>query len=60
MSLFYRGIAYNPKQNSVIAAEIEQTGVFLGSRYTMKRLSTVQRDSSGSAQLSYRGVSYTR
>lgn len=59
MSLSYRGIAYSPKQNAVIAAETEQTGVFLGSRYTMKRFSLTERQSS-SAQLSYRGVSYTR
>ncbi len=60
MSLSYRGIAYNPEQNAVIASETEQTGVFLGSRYAMRRFSLAERYSSGSAQLSYRGVSYTR
>lgn len=59
MSLSYRGIAYNPSQNAVIASDTEQTGIFLGSRYTMKRFSLAERQS-GSAQLSYRGVSYTR
>lgn len=59
MPLSYRGIAYNPKQNAVIASDTEQTGVFLGSRYTMKRFSLAER-SSGLAQFSYRGVSYTR
>ncbi|MGP1383864.1 MAG: DUF4278 domain-containing protein [Thainema sp.] len=60
MSLSYRGVTYNPKQNAVIASETEQTGVFLGSRYTMKRFNFAERYPSGSAQLSYRGVSYTR
>lgn len=59
MELTYRGVVYEPSDNAVDAAETNQTGIFLGQRYTMRQHSLAQRQSS-SRSLTYRGVSYTR
>ena len=57
MQAIYRGIAYTAEAPAIEATETQQSGLFLGKRFTLKQYSMNAR-SSGSMQLKYRGVDY--
>ena len=57
MKAVYRGIAYTAEVPAIEATETQQSGLFLGNRFTLKQYSVNAR-SSGSMQLKYRGIDY--
>ena len=58
MDFIYRGVAFNAEVSGAPALATVETGTFLGKRYQLKRSPISQRATS--AQMTYRGVRYTR
>lgn len=57
MKAVYRGIAYKADVPAIEATETQQTGLFLGNRFTIKQYNVSNRQSNPIA-LKYRGIDY--